>query len=160
MSRAFASLVLFLLVPAASIEADDRQQPLSASATQRAPTLHGMNREEFLAFHRDLAGSEELRKLGRIKRDKIAAEQETIESLLAGEPGIEALSERERIDLFNAHERVVAIVNGDERERVTCKRRRAAGSHLPVTECRSVSEREQLAQDSRQKLRNPRYRAR
>ena len=152
-----ASLAAFMLAGAAPLAAADGVDPLSASATKGAPALHGMSRDEFLAFHRDLARSEELRALGRIARDKVAAAQATIEELLAGESGVESLSERERVDLFNAHERVVAIVNGEERERVACKHRRAAGSHLKVVECRSVSERERLAQESRQQIRNPRH---
>lgn len=154
-----ASLVAFIGAAATPATAADPDPGTSraASATKRAPTLHGMTRDEFLAFHRDIAGSKELRGLGRIARDKVASAQATIEAMLAGRSDLSALSERQRIELFNAHERVVAIVNGDERGRVSCKPRHAAGSHLRVVECRSVAERERLAQDSRQQIRNPRH---
>ena len=154
---ASASLVFLLSIAAAPLAAGDAAHSLSASATERAPTLHGMTRDEFIAFHRDLAGSAEVRALGRSARDRVAASQATIEGLLAGHARLEDLSERARIDLFNAHDRVVAIVNGEEREQMACKRRRAVGSHLPVVECRSLSERERLAQDARQHFRNPRH---
>ncbi len=143
MIRTVLALVLLSLVPVLASAAPSTD----ATVTAVGPVLQSMNREEYLAFHRRLAGSPKFAVLSTRDRRTIQHEQRRIDALLADEPSMDTLNERERIALFNAHEHIVAVLNDDLRSRMVCQRRAPVGTHIKVTECRTVAERDRMLYD-------------
>lgn len=133
--------------PAASL-ADAKD----ATASRAAPALHDMTRAEYLAFRQSIPGSTEYTSLGRRKRDSIDAELAKIDDLMSRGVEPRDLNEQQKLELFNAHESVVAILNGQD-TRTVCKKRQEVGSRVPVVECRSSSERDAMRSKSQEELR-------
>jgi len=75
-------------------------------------------------------------------RDKIA-------ELLEGHENAMELQPEERIELYNAQERIVAMIRNDDKGRMVCKKEIRLGSRFPATECLSVAQREEKSRSSR-----------
>ena len=133
---------------------------LADTAGSEVPQLSNMTAVEFLAFHSDLSQELKTKRYNHISNsalDEIATEQNKIRSLVGTHSTMDELSERDRLEVFNAHQRVVAIVEGAEDDRVICKRVKPTGSHRPISQCQTVGElkraREQLQRDEMFKAR-------
>jgi hypothetical protein len=122
------------------------------TASRDAPSLRGMTRADYLAFRESIPTSAEYTSLARRKRDSIDIELAKIDELMSRGVEPDALNEQQKLELFNAHESVVAILNRDE-SRTVCKKRQEVGSRVPVVECRSSSERDAMRSKSQEELR-------
>jgi hypothetical protein len=152
---ALVSAVAFAGLPAFAADSETR----SVTASRSAPTLR-MTRAEYLQFRQDIPGSAEYAALRRTKRDEIDIALARIDEILDSGVEPQNLGENDKVELFNAHETVVAVLNGEDRERVVCQKRKEVGSHMPVVECRSAGERADLRERSKEeiKLHQPRAR--
>lgn len=123
--------------------------PATGAATgavyaDRAPSVSDVPVAQFLAFHDEVgarATKGDFRDLARSDRDALAAAQARIRALVAGKQRMTELDERERLEVFNEHQRVVALVDRAEESRVICEQVKRIGSHRHSVECRSVAER-------------------
>lgn len=99
----------------------------------------------FMAFHRDLGAQAREGRLTGIDRTT-ERRLEELQRLLAGAVGgqtrFDALGQRDQLTVFNTHERVVALLNGDESSRMECRRERAPGSRRSYIECASLGDRD------------------
>ena len=77
-----------------------------------------------------------------MSRDKIA-------DLLEGHENAMELQPDERIELYNAQERITAMVRNDDKGRMICKKEIRLGSRFPSTECLTVAQREEKARSGR-----------
>ena len=77
-----------------------------------------------------------------MSRDKIA-------DLLEGHENAMELQPDERIELYNAQERITAMVRNDDKGRMICKKEIRLGSRFPSTECLTVAQREEKARAGR-----------
>jgi hypothetical protein len=115
--------------------------PASAdSAGIQAPRVSNMTVTEFLAFHHKLAAKLDSRPYEHVdneQRREVADAQGDIKRLLEGKSSMDELTEAERASLFNAHERVVAVMNDAELDRMICKREQKIGSHRGELVCRT-----------------------
>jgi hypothetical protein len=130
----------------------------AATATVATPKLQNMTAQEFLDYHASLQRDLQSRKFEHVSnRDRLAIEaaQGEIRAALAGQADMQALTPEARVAVFNAHEKVVAIMNDANLDRVTCKREHQLGSHRPRTVC--FTERE--LRDMMERNRNERMRA-
>jgi hypothetical protein len=144
-------VLAFVLALGASIAA-------AATATESAPTLQNMTVQEFLDYHASLQRDLQSRKFDHVSnRDRLAIEaaQNEIRTALAGQSDIQALPQEARVAVFNAHEKVVAIMNEANLDRVTCKREHQLGSHRPRTVCFTERElREMTARNRHERMRS------
>lgn len=99
----------------------------------------------FMAFHRDLGARVREGKLSGIDR-RTERRLEELERILASTIGdatrFEALPLRDQLTVFNTHERIVALLNGDESARMECRRERPVGSRRSYIECASFGDRD------------------
>ena len=144
--RLFPLVVMFVLAVGATTTV--------AADNAGTPKLTNMSAAEFLDYHAELAKQLKTKKYEHINNsslDDIALEQSKIRSLIGTHKSLDELSDVDQVSVFNAHERVIAIVENAENDRVICKRQKVVGSHRPVNVCNTVGElkraREELAKD-------------
>lgn len=75
-----------------------------------------------------------------IKREKIAAYQDKMFSLLEGTADTSELSPSRRAEVFNVQEAIFAAINNKEDERIVCERVKRTGSHRVTRVCKSVAQ--------------------
>jgi hypothetical protein len=128
----FASLLFVVALPA-----------IAAPTAAPVPTPQNSSVEQFLAYHDEVArraSSREMDALSRTDRDALAAAQAEIRAMLAGKASIDELDAAGKVALFNANEKVIALVNKAEDERLVCKQTKRLGSHRHTLECRTVAQ--------------------
>lgn len=73
-------------------------------------------------------------------RDRLFGKQDEVARLLEGRGSVLDLPEVDRIRVFNALETISAIINGDENERMVCRRTKPVGTNRTTTVCKTVGE--------------------
>ncbi len=73
-------------------------------------------------------------------RQALLSEQDKVLALLEGKARSTELSTPEQLQLFNSLERISAIVNQAEDDRMVCRRERTTGSHRVQNVCRTVAQ--------------------
>lgn len=113
---------------------------LADSTGISAPRVKNMTVQEFTAFHAKLSDKLDTKAYAHVdneQRRRFDAAQADIRSLLDGKASMAELTEDQRASLFNAHERVVAVMNDAELDRMICKRVQKIGSHRGELQCRT-----------------------
>lgn len=87
-------------------------------------------------------------------REKITKSQVRIKALLAGVKAIAELNEEERVELWNAHAQVEAVLESREDLRLVCERVNKTGTHVSTMECLTVATRTRMRQDAEALLRD------
>ena len=103
-----------------------------------APKVSNMTPKEFISYHATVAKKLETKSFEHVdneQRRDVASAQAEIKSVLDGKSSMEELSDAERIELFNAHEHVVSILNDAELDRRICKRVKKIGSNRGELVC-------------------------
>lgn len=133
--RLHALLAVLLLSAAPPAFAD----LVTADALQVA----NMSVAEFLDWHEKVerrATTKAFDALSRTEREQLAAAQSELRGVLAGKQSMAELDDAGKIAVFNAHERVVALVEKAENERMVCEQKKRLGSHRHQLVCRTVGE--------------------
>lgn len=117
---------------------------LADSAGQaEVPTVNNLSVEQFLAFHDEVARksrSGELESLSNSDLDALATAQSALRRALDGKSEMSQLDDAGKLVVFNAHEKVVALVNKAEDERLVCEQVKRLGSHRHTLVCRTVAQ--------------------
>jgi|JI71714B2RNA_FD_contig_31_1888561_length_1220_multi_3_in_0_out_0_2 hypothetical protein len=71
------------------------------------------------------------------QREAVEADLGLMAELLAKNETLGQLPEKDLIQIFNAQERVNAVLTQREEKRVVCERRKVLGSNIPKNDCRS-----------------------
>lgn len=140
-------LVVLLAGVAGMVRADDA---LSANGEQVAP-------EDYLQYLTELrSGFNEgkPRKLSTREWKMFDEADATARRLLAGREDAEGLSEQSAAQLFTAQEKVVAILEAKENERLICRREGTTGSHRKQTKCTTAAQREAQSEAAQQWFRD------
>ena len=106
-----------------------------------APKLTNMDAAGLLAYHTELAEALDTRAYSHISardRQEIDRAQSLIRERLAGHSSLDELTEPDRVDVFNAHEQIVAIVEEAADEQLVCTRRKVTGTHRVSVECETA----------------------
>ncbi|GAB3342367.1 hypothetical protein GCM10027359_22390 [Marilutibacter aestuarii] len=94
------------------------------------------------AITRDLADGETYAELSASARAEVVAALDAMQGLLAESGTIEAMPPAQRVELFNAQEKVnTLLTQAAEDSRRVCKRERRVGSNFVVSTCQTVAER-------------------
>jgi hypothetical protein len=128
-------LALVLLLAAGGARAD--------LVTARALEVQNMSVEQFLDWHAGVAKratTKAFDALSRTEREQLAAAQAEIRGALDGKTSMAELDDAGRISVFNAHEKVLALVDKAENERLICTQKKRLGSHRHQLECRTVAQ--------------------
>jgi hypothetical protein len=114
-----------------------------------------MSASDFLTFHERLAKSLTQRSYAHVDeqaRAKIASAQQELRVALRDVDDIAAIDDDTRRQVFDAHERVVAVLNQAEGSRVVCTKEHQIGSHFPKTLCMTVRERELMERETQRRM--------
>jgi hypothetical protein len=118
-----------------------------------APKVSNMTPREFLSYHASIARKLETKGFAHVdneQRRDVAKAQAEIESVLDGKRSMDELSDAERLELFNAHEHVIAIMNDAELDRLICKREKKVGSHRGELVCHTKRQLQEARADKAQ----------
>jgi len=99
----------------------------------------------FMAFHRDLgtqAREGRLTGIDRATELRLLELQRILAGAIGGAARFDDLGQRDQLTVFNTHERVVALLNGEESARMECRREQAPGSRRSFIECASLGDRD------------------
>ena len=111
-----------------------------------------MSVKDFLTYHDRLERNLESKQYDYVNaanRAKIAREQDQIRKSLAGHQSLDELDAASRSKVVAAHEKVVAIMDDAELDKVTCKREHVMGSRMGKTVCTSARARQHAAEQGR-----------
>lgn len=99
----------------------------------------------FMDFHRNLGAQAREGRISGLDRNT-ERRLEELQRILARAVGdrtrFDALGPRDQLTVFNTHERIVALLNGDESARMECRREQAPGSRRSYIECASLGDRD------------------
>ena len=95
--------------------------------------------------------------LSRAEREQVRDSLELISRLLAGKPGVDALSEPDKVKLFNEQEAVNArLTRAHADSRLVCTREKRVGSHRATNVCYTVAERRRMREQTLDAMTNSR----
>ena len=106
---------------------------------------------EFLDSLADAAEHHELREFNARERAALARIDGELRSRLESVDNIDELNHEQKIAVFNLHEELQAVVIGNPRYQVICRREQTVGTNFRRTTCLTVEEFQQL-QDRGQDL--------
>lgn len=112
---------------------------------------------EYLEFLDSLAASlsaNEPRELNTMEVESYRRVDAALRAQLEGVENIDELSTDRQARVFNLHEELQAIVIGDPKNRVICRREHTVGTHFRQTTCMTVREFESYQEQTRNILRN------
>ncbi|NLG58656.1 MAG: hypothetical protein GX538_00635 [Gammaproteobacteria bacterium] len=146
MSARLFALVLsgtLALAPASSIASDDIDLDLASRPLS----------EQAAKIRSDLADRETYVEIGAADRTAVLNLLEQMELELGATGSVEALTDAQKVELFNAQERINTILTGArEDSRQVCERRQVTGSHRKQVTCTTVAERRRQRESSQQEL--------
>ncbi len=123
-----------------------------AIVSRSAPTIANMDKGQILSWldqlNRDL---NDKKAYGHVKdngRHEIEGAEGIIRNLLGRVKTLDELSEPQRVELFNANEKIISVLNDSEKDRLVCVREYPTGSHRPVVSCMTVAERDHNREES------------
>ncbi|NBB93967.1 MAG: hypothetical protein GVY32_12460 [Gammaproteobacteria bacterium] len=119
--------------------------PPGAGNDEQQPVLVGIPAyREFLTRLDQAVARGAARPLEAKERQSYRSASDRLDTLLARHESIDDMSQRDRVDAFNLHQELQAIVVGNYDDQIICRIDRAAGTNFPITQCRSVAERRRL----------------
>jgi Skp family chaperone for outer membrane proteins len=144
----FALLLLAIAMPAA---ADLRKAEELA--------VSNMTVKEFLEWHAEVArraGTQEFEALTKDQRASLAAAQSELRDILEGRATMAELDVDAKLRVFNAHERVLALITQAEDDRLVCEQKKRLGSHRHQLVCRTARQLREDRDNTQNELRRTR----
>ena len=110
--------------------------------------------QQHQAIRRALSDGKTYSELDARQRGDVLAALDRIAAALAKPGGLDALSEADKIQVFNDQELVNTLLsNAYEDSRLVCERVRTTGSHRQTSQCFTVAERRRIREQSQEALR-------
>lgn len=101
----------------------------------------------------ELADGETYSEITPADRDTVLGLLQQMETQLEAAGGVEAMSEPQQVELFNAQEQINTILTGVRADsRVICRRTQVTGSHRRQVNCNTVAELRRQREQSQQEL--------
>jgi len=144
------SLVLMLAVAAAVCAAEPDE-----AAKAEAATAEISNAQDYLRDLRDsveLARRGEYGKLTAKDRTQLDTSYARIKDLIGDHESPLELPLADRIEMFNAQEVIVAIVDRHPRDTMICRRKQSTGTRIPQTECLTIAQREARSRGAKEAM--------
>jgi hypothetical protein len=85
-------------------------------------------------------------------RTSILSKQATLFKLLEGKQTADDLSEHQRLEVFNTLEWIEAAINGEQGERMICRREKTIGSTRVTRVCRTAADEERMKEEARRRM--------
>ncbi len=82
------------------------------------------------------------------EKAKVDGDIDAIGAMLQQAGSVSAMSENEKVKLFNTQEHLNGILTHSDSNRLVCERRAPMGTNIPVTSCKTVGEVEKMRRDS------------
>lgn len=146
--RSLGLILLLAFTPAFADEND-------AAAHADAEAAKIENVADYLRGMRDaieLAKKGEYGKIDRKQRKTLDDSYERLRDLLDGHDSPLELPLAERIDVINAQERIVAILDRHPKDTMICRKKKTTGTRIPGTECLTIAQREARARNAREAM--------
>lgn len=100
----------------------------------------------------DLAKKGEYGKIDRKQRKTLDTSYDRLHALLDGRDSPMELSLDKRIEVLNAQEAIVSILDRHPKDTMICRRKQATGTRIPATECLTIAQREARARNARESM--------
>ena len=140
------SLSLFAMPAFASLQAAD---PIATDGF--SAEAFSTQRDVILA---DLEGGEGYAEIKSVDRETVLSLLARMEAIIAAAPTVDALDDGQRVELFNAQERVnTLLTQAADDSRMLCEQRPRMGSHRRVTNCETVAQRRARREEDQNSLR-------
>ena len=143
------SLTLILLLAATPVAAQDSD----TAARAEAATAEIRSAKDYLRDMRtavDLAKKGDYGKIKQKERERLDASYARLKQLLDDVESPLELPLDQRIEVFNAQEVIVSIVERHPKDTMICRRKQSTGTRIPATECLTIAQREARARASRE----------
>ena len=142
----WAIALLLAAGPLQAADESERAQAAMANIRDVPDYLRGMRDAV------DLAKKGEYGKIDRKQRKTLEQSYDRLRELLAGRATPLELSLEDRIEVFNAQERIVAILERHPRDTMICRKKQNTGTRIPATECLTIAQREARARNAREAM--------
>ena len=145
------NLALALLLAAAPVAAEEPD----TAARAEAATAEIRNAKDYLRDMRtavELAQKGEYGKLDSKERRTLDESYKRLHTLLDGHDSPTELPLDDRIEIFNAQERIVAILDRHPKDTMICRKKKSTGTRIPATECLTIAQREARARNAREAM--------
>lgn len=124
------------LVVMSGCAATDSSSGQTSATTQAQPqTVSIPEYKEFLDNLHASIQEGEPRQLSVREQNQFNNIQDNLRALIGNRTDIEQMNTDEKQRLFNLHERLQALVMGDDSQQVICRSERQTGSHMRTTRC-------------------------
>ena len=150
MSYRTLALSLLLCLAGTALAADPDEAARAEAATADIHDAQGYLRDMRTSV--DLARRGEYGKLSSKDRKQLDTSYARLKTLLDGHDSPLELPLEERIDLYNAQEVIVAIINRHPRDTMICRRKQATGTRIPQTECLTIAQREARSRGAKEAM--------
>lgn len=131
-----------------------------------APALHAKNPEKKAvvadtpekfallveAIRQEMAPGKRYEFLDSRKRDAVNRDLDRMGEMLDKAGSVDAMSQEEKTELFSTQERVNGVLAKNADDRLVCTHRAPTGSHIPMTECKTVRELATRRAEGRRKM--------
>ncbi len=134
---------------------------LPAFAATQAPdpiAAEGFSAEAFTtqrdAIVADLEAGERYSEIKNVDRETVLSLLARMQGIIDAAPTVDALDEAQRVELFNAQERVnTLLTQAADDSRLLCEQRSRMGSHRRTTNCETVAQRRARREEDQNSLR-------
>lgn len=132
-------LQLLIVVPclASGVADDGKSAVIEKPITADTPEKFA---DTAARVHRDMAAGGRYEFIKPDDKIKVESDLGSIDVMLRKSGSVTAMSDNERLQLFNTQEHLNGILTHSDANRVVCERRAALGSNLPTTTCRTVGD--------------------
>lgn len=125
----------FALFFAASAIAADQvvEKPVAADTPDKFSQM-------IVALHHEMDTGGRYEFITPEEKGKVDADLNTMTALLQKSGSVDAMSQTDKVRLFNTQEHVNGILTHNDINRLICEHKAPLGSHLPITTCRTLGE--------------------
>jgi hypothetical protein len=81
------------------------------------------------------------------EKAKVNADLDAMTAMLQKSGSVAAMSQPEKVQLFNTQEHLNGILTHSDRNRLVCEHKAPIGSHIALTSCKTVAEIEKMRRD-------------
>lgn len=131
-------LTLLLIVAGASVHAEAIKKAVTEETAETAEKLAATIDD----IHDEMKPGGRYEFISKDKKWRVDKLFDQMLGTLQKYGSVEVVPERDKIELYNAQEKVNGMLLADDSERIVCERRAPTGSRIPVTNCKTFGERE------------------
>ena len=116
------------------------------------PSFEEIRKQQLELREEVQAGKGVFKDMNSPERAELAGQQSRLLAMIEGKSDVSELPDAEQVVVFNLLQEINATINDAEGDRMVCEYTRKVGSHRKTKVCMTVSQREEMRDDSRRML--------